>query len=60
MSRMTKHRRDESELERVAECGWMFTLRYVLLCEAVAPSSRLAKWTTALGAAGAGYLLKYW
>jgi hypothetical protein len=59
MTGMSRRNRDDSELERVAARGWMYTLRYVVLCEAVAPSNRLAKWTAALGAAGAGYLLKH-
>ena len=48
---MTKRRAKNSELERVAERGWMFTFRYILLLQALKPSTRLGRWTMAAGTA---------
>jgi len=46
----------QSELERVTSRGWSYTLRYVFLCRATTPSSRIGKWLIAIATAGAVYL----
>jgi hypothetical protein len=51
MSHMTKCRVKKSELERVAERGWMFTFRYMLLLQALKPSTRLGRWAMTAGTA---------
>ncbi len=44
---MPKHDNDPSELERVARAGWMVTLRYRLLLQAIQPTRRRAwPWVT--------------
>ncbi|WP_445163700.1 hypothetical protein ACTXG5_11095 [Mycobacterium sp. Dal123C01] len=47
---MTKQRAKKSELERVAERGWLFTLRYMLLLQTLKPTTQPGKWATALTA----------
>ena len=46
----------QSEFERVTARGWDFTLRYVFLCRATAPASRIGKWLLAIATVGAVYL----
>lgn len=54
---MKKYDLGKTTLERVADRGWSYTFRYMLLLQATMPTTRLGKWATAVVVSGLGLLL---